>query len=467
MIVKSVIAGTVLSLMAGGVVYFGTDIDAGELTDKVAAKAADVKDDISEKIMAGGKEHPHETKKASIDTPSVKTQSGQLIDPKSPIMDESSSSDEKVADAAQGSELSPEGSKPQKKWLNQYLKKDAPKGEDAPEDTDVTDANASGDDVRTETVTTKTVTTEEVVTQDIEAPEDTRSVAQDLMASMGLTPEVASNEGSDSDTGTFFIEDELTEEDIEAAEAEGFAERVMQTENIWTEDDTDDKNATRKMLRGLIKKDHATVTAETPNGEPKNIEVKVINGDEGRTTIETETIDMGDGKIVKIVKKTVKTKNKTDDNGDMRIRVFTDKDGKGGLTTDDIEAIKSGNNVSIHKLLKEVKAKDISATVKVVMEQAEKINMPELRDRAYLDLVSYGLDHGDYEVASKALKKIEQVELRDTARNRIAVTYAKDGNAEEAFGILDDLEVDALRDVMRLQVIEAMIAPEELPKDMQ
>ena len=36
-----------------------------------------------------------------------------------------------------------------------------------------------------------------------------------------------------------------------------------------------------------------------------------------------------------------------------------------------------------------------------------------------------------------------------------------------AFGILDDLEVDALRDVMRLQVIEAMIAPDELPEDMQ
>jgi len=27
MLVKSIIAGTVLSLMAGGVVYFGTDID--------------------------------------------------------------------------------------------------------------------------------------------------------------------------------------------------------------------------------------------------------------------------------------------------------------------------------------------------------------------------------------------------------------------------------------------------------
>jgi len=49
MIVKSVIAGTVLSLMAGGIVYFGTDIDAGELKDKVVTKTAEVKADISDK----------------------------------------------------------------------------------------------------------------------------------------------------------------------------------------------------------------------------------------------------------------------------------------------------------------------------------------------------------------------------------------------------------------------------------
>lgn len=450
MIVKSIIAGTVLSLMAGGVVYFGTDIDAGKLSDKVAAKAETVKDDISDKVMAGGKDHPHETKvKTSIDTPSVKTQSGELIDPKAPVVKTPSSAEDAMAEAEKTAEINPEKAKPQKKWLNQYLKKDAPKN--------------SADEKTSKTVTTKTVTTEEVVTQDSDEQDETRSVAQELMASMGLTPEGASDGSTDSATGTFIIEEERPEDDIETTDAEGFAERVMETENIWTEDETDDKNATRKMLRGLIKKDGGAL----PKGETKTIDVKVIDGEEGKTTVETETIDMGDGKIVKIVKKTVKTKRKTDDEGDMRIKVFTTKDGKNGLTTDDIEAIKSGNNVSIHKLLKEVKAKDISATVKIVMEQAEKINMPELRDRAYLDLVSYGLDHGDYDVASKALKKIEQVELRDTARNRIAVTYAKDGNAEEAFGILDDLEVDALRDVMRLQVIEAMIAPEELPKDMQ
>jgi len=154
----------------------------------------------------------------------------------------------------------------------------------------------------------------------------------------------------------------------------------------------------------------------------------------------------------------------------MRIKVGTDKD---GLDKTDLEAIKefATNEKAVEDFTKThtlfIDDIDISSTVKIVMEQAEKIEMPELRDRAYLDLVSYGIEHGNYKVASKALKKIEQVELRDTARNRIAVAHAKDGNAAEAFGILDDIEVEALRDVMRLQVIEAMIAPEELPKDMQ
>ena len=94
------------------------------------------------------------------------------------------------------------------------------------------------------------------------------------------------------------------------------------------------------------------------------------------------------------------------------------------------------------------------------MAQAEKITMSELRDRAYLDLVSYALDNDDTQTANLAMSKIEQVELRDTARNRMAVAFAENGQAEKAFAILEDIEVEALRDIMRLQVIEALIAPQ-------
>ena len=402
MLAKSIIAGTVLSLMAGGVVYFGTDLDTSAVKEKVADKTAEVKAEISDKVMAGGDvKAPKAESSATI--PSVKSPSGKLIEAKKPTVSYSSSSEDKkvkTADAAPSE-------KPQKKWLDQYLKSEK-KDEKAPE-------------------------------------KETKS---------------------DSDTASFIIEKEveaLTEEQIEMAEAEGFEERALETENIWVEEGSSEKSrkkATRKMLHDIIKKDKAVFIGEDETGE-KKVEVKVIANEDGETTIETETIDMGDGKIMKIVKKTVKSEGRDGDGKKMRIKVMTDKDGIG---SEDIKIIRMGEDIRIDELIKDGKAKDISGTVKIITKQAEKIDMPELRDRAYLALVTYGLKHGNFKVASKALTKIEHVELRDTARNRIAVAHAKEGNAEDAFGILEDIEVEAMRDMMRLQVIEAMIAPDELPE---
>ena len=440
MLVKSIIAGTVLSLMAGGVVYFGTDLDTAAVKEKVAEKTAEMKAEISDKVMAGDKKgHPHGKKTAaidtetSVDTTSVKTASGKTIKAKKPTVSYSSGSEDKPSEKTSGKKIktaevvSPD--KSQKKWLNQYLKKD-------------------------------------------KAPEEKKSEgAKNLMKSMGLTKEG----NSDSDTGSFVVENKsetLTEEQIEMAETEGFEARALETENIWVEEDTSEKRgkkSTRKMLHDIIKKDSAMFIGEDAEGE-KKIEVKVIANEDGETTIETETIDMGDGKMMKIVKKTMTSESHDADGKKMRIKVITNKD---DMKAEDIKMLKelSENDKAIEAFLKPSVLfeddTDISATVKIVMEQAEKIEMSELRDRAYLDLVSYGIDHGNYDVAAIALTKIEQVELRDTARNRMAVAYAKEGNAEDAFGILEDIEVDALRDVMRLQVIEAMIAPDELPEDMQ
>ncbi len=355
MIVKSIIAGTVLSLMAGGVVYFGTDVEA---------------ENAGETALAG---HPH-TEKTPAET---------KIKAKKLTVKKASSIPEKLAEAEP---------KPQKKWLDQYLKTETPK---------------------TETVTTKTVTTEETVEIDDEDHE-------------------TGNGASAKDTGKFVVDED----------------KVIEVE-LFTED-------------------------EIEKGEGnKTVDVQVMKGADGITTIETETIDMGDGKIMKIVKKIVTSEGHNGD-GEHKIHVKVLTDGKHHsdmesetLKMGDGKIIKIITKKSIGDLMHEAKHKDISSTVKTVMEQAEKIEMPELRDRAYLDLVSYALDHGDYGVANTALEKINQVELRDTARNRIAIAYAKDGQADAAFAIMDDLEVEALRDVMRLQVIEAMIVPEELPKDMQ
>lgn len=420
MIVKSIIAGTVMSLLAGGVVYFGTEVEAANSYEtRISTEGAsdDISTKISDDVLVGAEEnHPHDTPdddkyESSTDIPSVNTPSGSIISAKAPTV--SQASDSKKAEVKD---------EPKKSWLDKYLKTEKTKSED-------------------------------------KKPEDLETKPTETEAALGH---------SDSDTASYIIEDNteaLTESQIETAEAEGFEERVMETDNIWVEDGEENKKI---IIKEVVKSDGAIVISEGPDAETKNIEVKVIQNEDGQTTIETETIDMGDGKIMKIVKKTIKSETReSDENNDMRIRVFTSKDGAGGLTAEDIRGLREGDDISLHKLHKDTKTKNISGTVKIVMAQAARIEMPELRDRAYLDIVSYGLDHGDYDVAARAMKEIEQVELRDTARNRMAVAYAKHGNAEEAFAILDSLEVDALRDVMRLQVIEAMIAPDQLPEDMQ
>lgn len=412
-----------MSLLAGGVVYFGTEVEAAnsyETRISTEDRSADISAKISDDVLVGGEDdHPHDTSddneyESSADIPSVNTPSGKIISAKAPTTSQAS--------ASKKAEVKDE---PKKSWLDKYLKTEKTKSEER----------------KSEGLETMPRGTETTVGR------------------------------SDSDTASYIIKDDtetLTESQIETAKAEGFEERVMETENIWVKENSESGDHKKIIIKEVIKKDNAIFIGEGADGETKNIEVEVIHNEDGQTMVETETIDMGDGKIMKIVKKTVKSETRDgDDNNDMRIRVFTTKDGKGGLTAEDIKGLGKGDDVSLHKLLKDAKTKNISGTVKIVMAQAAKIEMPELRDRAYLDIVSYGLDHGDYAVAARAMKEIEQIELRDTARNRMAVAYAKDGNAEEAFAILDSLEVDALRDVMRLQVIEAMIAPDQLPEDMQ
>jgi len=303
MVVKSVIAGTVLSLLAGGVVYFGTDIDADSVKDKAIEKTAELKAELSDKIvsdnvMAGGKDHPHTKKdaadtvaKTSADMPSVKTPSGKTIEAKKPTISSSTEvAKTKTAEAAPSEQ-------PQKKWLNQYLKSEKSK---------------------------KSAEVEQNP-EKVEAETESADVAKDLMDSMGLTK----NGGNDSDTGRFNIKDTaaLTETDIETAEAKGFKARAMDTENIWVEDQMGiAKPGTREMLQKLLNKNE-TVTGTT-DGQ-KKIVVKVVNDSDSTTT---ETVDIGDGKTLKIIRQTVTSDIKGNKNKDMQIHVFTNQDNTGGIS---------------------------------------------------------------------------------------------------------------------------------------
>lgn len=100
----------------------------------------------------------------------------------------------------------------------------------------------------------------------------------------------------------------------------------------------------------------------------------------------------------------------------------------------------------------------------LIMKQIDKMVNLETKDQAYYDVVSFSISQKQYNFADAAMRNIDQIVLRDTARSKIAVGLALDGRADDAFEVIDAVETEPLRDAMRLQVIEALIAPEKLPK---
>ncbi len=531
MLGKSLVAGTVLTLLAGGAVYYGTDaqgnISAKAGMDKLESlvskknAASDTRKTATDEATAAYKvEHPHEghkdeghedgghednSEKSSADIPSINS---DPIDPKSAAMSgtlkeasleneaedsieltDNSAPEAALEDADESSET------PTRKWIDQYLKSESKTAdnqaeaeaaaeiieEDPDTDTDQISKDAEMEaqmeremEAQMEAEIAAVLAQEEALEKELaqmmaemEAHETLEQVDVEVeIAPEGESPEDESHEKTEAETTEIEL---FTDEEILEAEAKGFESRAKEIENIWISKDEEKlSDAEVKTLHDVLK-DKSEIT-----------------------TTETETIDLGDGKVMKIVKV---TRAHDDDEAHaekkIKIKIMRDDDLKDVteselkhevIDTDGGKKIKIRKNKKAHITAKHTQADhdkncdkdekmstkaDVSSTAKIVMAQAEKISMSELRDRAYLDLVSYALDNGNKAVANKAMSKIEQVELRDTARNRMAVSYAKAGDAEKAFAILEDIEVEALRDVMRLQVIEALIVPEAPAPAMQ
>jgi len=471
MLVKSIVAGTVLTVLAGGVVYYGTDMSrhisakSADETTKITAvdeKAQAMTDDeIHAEAAAKSAEMIEETsEKNSADIPSIKTTKDALIDPQSDKVkiaeveaddetntmqvsmeteDVMSSETEIMAEVK--TETSPDkeasDTKPGRKWIDQYLKADP--------------------ETKAEIAAVKKMQAEKA-----KAEAEAKTVDAEMEAEID----------SEMDAEMKKMEAEIVQVEADMAENE-----KMEAEMKIMEAETD-SDVTPKTLHDILNNHEADADSKDKELHSKNIDIEVTKSEDGTMTIEAETIDIGDDKVIKIVKKELISESQDGDEKKIQIKVMT-KDGFDGDIVPEIINMGDGKKIKIRKKMANDPRdqihfedagsdKTISATTKIIMEQAEKISMPELRDRAYLDLVSYALENGDKKTANIAMSKIEQVELRDTARNRMAVAFAKNGHAEKAFAILENIEVDALRDVMRLQVIEALIVPEEAQsEDMQ
>lgn len=422
MLGKSLVTGTILTLLAGGVVYYGTDVGEN-ISLKSDANAAETSGaESSSKDTGSYIVKTAKNSKNTADSPSLKTDEGTLINPK--VEKSIKASDTKVTVSNEANESK---ETPTRKWIDQYLKT-KPK----------TGIEAEVDSQRKKS---------QLQARDIAAVNELEKDIQSELANMDEPNMSKPLEAETDDVKVEIIEgieiELFSEEEILEAEAEKFNEQAKNIDNIWAsknEAGEDEADVDSKTLREILKKHHAH---------------------DGKSS-ENEIISLGDSKMVILEAENVEG---FPDASETEKPKMTTKVAKDGET---IYCVENHLKENVYKFPEMENHHDHAAhnhadrdkTVKIIMEQAEKIAMPELRDRAYLDLVSYALDNHDAESANIALSKIEQVELRDTARNRIAVDYAENGNAEKAFAILGDIEVDALRDVMRLQVIEALIATE-------
>ena len=491
MLVKSLVTGTILTLLAGGVVYYGTDV----------SEAVSVSDT-----------HPHADNKTenfsnsgvvenSSDIPSLKTKSAALIDPKaSSITVDIKNADENMANARK----SVTEDLPTRKWIDQYLSS-------KPETSN--ESFAERETVIAPETEMETVTKE----MDIDAKE-TAKMETEIAEILALEEEI------DKEMTAIMVDMEDTDR-LDTLDTEAFVNRAKNIDPIWG-DESDAKEEHAKTaphtLNRILK--NSDTPAETDTVSENPIEENPIEEEmdamkemgsmkEMDATAEAESIDLGNSKMIILKAENVEghstqehstqehlTQNYSaqdhsaidddtqinDDTQKIRLKVRKNEtkincDEKSlaepVYKSHDMKkphghtAHAKSEHKKMHRMEKGHQREcedaprtnskvEASETVKIIMAQAEKISMPELRDRAYLDLVSYALENGDTASANIATSKIEQVELRDTARNRMAVNYAKNGNAEKAFAILEDIEVDALRDVMRLQVIEALITPE-------
>ncbi len=91
-----------------------------------------------------------------------------------------------------------------------------------------------------------------------------------------------------------------------------------------------------------------------------------------------------------------------------------------------------------------------------LVDEADKITEPRLRDQAYLSIVDYGLGISDFKGAWAVIDKIENTEYRFTAQSNLAIAYARAGNSEAAFDVVGSIQDAEFADIVRMQVIESL-----------
>lgn len=108
-------------------------------------------------------------------------------------------------------------------------------------------------------------------------------------------------------------------------------------------------------------------------------------------------------------------------------------------------------------------AVEVDTVIAAVMNETELLQVEDMRDRAYMGLVNFTLQHKRFDAADAAIERLVSDELKATAKGQMAVAYARAGNIEKALATVDSVEIEELHDIMRLQVLETLMTPDSYP----
>ena len=147
--------------------------------------------------------------------------------------------------------------------------------------------------------------------------------------------------------------------------------------------------------------------------------------------------------------------------GDIDVKVLKKQLGLEGEKNVQIRVIKKtgSKGTQSKKMMSRSSAFDSSNfDYDMVLAEAKKLLVVDMRDRAVLEIVDFAVDNLDMAEAADLVPEISTPELRDTARARIGAGLARCGKPEAAFAIIDELEIDELAAPIRLEIITALMA---------
>ena len=454
MLTKAMLTGGVLSVLAGCIVYFGTagadalegknkadirieETDLAGGAPEVASTAIDVAetsiedsgDALKDAADSGG---ALEDAADSTDDEMESNASGLRTSEIETIQEEIVAAEESVAEDADVEAMAElkedpvqdqpvEKSKPETKWLDQYLKRTKP------------NANSKHEKKLAAKKAEMKKKSDAMKAEMQEKAEAMRAETEAMKAEMQEKAEAMRAEMQEKA--------EAMEAKLETAEDEAETQREMMKDKKDTMRKPHADRKKRKRLR--IKKRMAdgetdaaaeSHTEMSKDGESEKREIE-IDVDAIVDAIDEDAFSRGEDIDVQALKEQLGV----DGDENVEIRVIKTMEGKPSHSDKEMTS-------------------NSSFDYGAVLAQAKKLHVVDMRNQAVLEIVDFAVDNLDMTEAADLVPELSTPELRDTARARIGAGLARCGKADAAFAVIDELEIDELVAPIRLEIITALMA---------